>query len=208
MRLDRLSNALRLAEAGYDGYSMSNNARAAYDAGRMPLSKWTKESILSGLKEEYGDSLSSELYDYIKKLPLDFLRKYFLRRTEWHHTSSMYNATDFYGVDDNYLDDAEDTEVSIKQIETDYTKWKAIHDKSREEKKALKDSKGKFCYFKYLVWGGSMAHPVASEEESYGYVKGDWVYFADEFGNLTRGKKGLYSNGTEVLKYLEPKSKE
>lgn len=31
--------------AGYNGFSMSNNAVAAYEDGEKPLSKWTKADI-------------------------------------------------------------------------------------------------------------------------------------------------------------------
>lgn len=36
--------------AGYNGFSMSNNAVAAYEDGEKPLSKWTKANILIQLK--------------------------------------------------------------------------------------------------------------------------------------------------------------
>ncbi|MBQ7321351.1 MAG: hypothetical protein IJW99_04575 [Clostridia bacterium] len=32
---------------GYDGYSMSNNARDAYAGGEMPLSKWSRTDFCS-----------------------------------------------------------------------------------------------------------------------------------------------------------------
>lgn len=205
MMLKKLTEALQMVEAGYDGYSMSNNARAAYDAGMMPLSKWTKSDILDGIREEYN--IPEEVYAVIAKLPLGYLRDKFLETREWHHTSSMYNATDFYQIDSDFLDTDNTAEGMIDFLKQDYAEWKADYDKEKAKKKAVKDSKGDFCYFKYLVWGGSRAHPRAYEEESYGYVKGDWIYFADENGNLTGRKKGLYSNGTEVIKYLEPGEK-
>ena len=207
MMLKKLTEALQIVEAGYDGYSMSNNARAAYDAGMMPLSKWTKSDILDGIRAEYDKYLPDAVFEVIKKLPLGFLKDKFLETREWHHTSSMYNATDFYQIDADYLDIDNTAEGMIDFLKQDYAEWKADYDKERAKKKAVKDSKGDFCYFKYLVWGGSRAHPRAYNEESYGYVKGDWIYFADENGNLTGRKKGLYSNGTEVIKYLEPGEK-
>lgn len=205
--LERLTEALQMVEAGYYGYSMSNNAVDAYDAGMMPKSKWTKEAILDGIKAEYEKYIPDEVYAVISKLPLGYLRNKFLERKEWHHTSSWYNKTDFYGIDSDFLDTDTSAEGMIDFLKQDYAKWKEEYDKERAEKKAEKDSKGDFCYFKYLVWGGSRAHPRAYDEESYGYVKGDWIYFADENGNLTGRKKGFYSNGTEVIKYLEPGEK-
>lgn len=58
--------------AGYAGYSMSNNAIAAYDDYKMPLSR-AKDAL--GLKD-IGD----------------------VSPCEWHHTSSRYNQTNFYDL--------------------------------------------------------------------------------------------------------------
>lgn len=57
---------------GYNGFSMSNNAVAAYDEGKAPASK-------------------------IPGVPADLIKK-FCARDEWHHTSNRYNCTDFYDV--------------------------------------------------------------------------------------------------------------
>lgn len=38
--------------AGYSGYSMSNNAVAAYENGEKPLSKWKKADILEAVKTQ------------------------------------------------------------------------------------------------------------------------------------------------------------
>lgn len=38
--------------AGYNGYSMSNNAVAAYQDGEKPLSKWTKKEILNRIANQ------------------------------------------------------------------------------------------------------------------------------------------------------------
>ena len=71
---------------------MSNNAVAAYEDGKKPLSKWSKSKILDSL------CVSEEEKKKLKKYCLDTLRQYFLRYSEWHHTSSHYNCTDFYEV--------------------------------------------------------------------------------------------------------------
>lgn len=56
--------------AGYDGYSMSNNAVAAYDEGLLPASK-------------------------IKQVPTALIEQ-FVRYSEWHHSSKNYNRVKFY----------------------------------------------------------------------------------------------------------------
>lgn len=50
---------------GYDGYSMSNNARSAYDDGERPLSKWTKAAIMSEIKNH---DVSTEVMAALQKV--------------------------------------------------------------------------------------------------------------------------------------------
>lgn len=88
---------------GYDGYSMSNNARTAYDQGEMPKSKWTKQAIIDALTEEFTDELTQKALKLVTKSTLSCL----LERTSWHHTSSKYNRTDFYSVAHEFGDDAD-----------------------------------------------------------------------------------------------------
>ena len=81
--------------SGYYGYSMSNNAVAAYEDGEMPISKWTKSAILAAARE-----IDAEKADMLRRIPLFALKKHFLICTSWHHTSLMYNPTDFYSIDE------------------------------------------------------------------------------------------------------------
>lgn len=80
---------------GYDGYSMSNNARAAYAEGEHPLSKWSKKEILDAVIEINPDIDCS-------RLTLETLKDRFLTQSSWHHTSMFYNATGFYSIDEDY----------------------------------------------------------------------------------------------------------
>src|SRR5208282_2083316 len=63
--------------AGYDGWSMSNNARDAYAAGEMPASRI---AAATGLTTTEVRRLSSP--------------------SSWHHTSSKFNCTDFFTLDE------------------------------------------------------------------------------------------------------------
>ena len=86
--------------AGYaDDFSMSNNAIDAYARGLRPRSKWSKADIL--------DALPADARAYLKldQYPLEFLREYFLYPEEWHHTSKLYNKTEFYRPRINSIDD-------------------------------------------------------------------------------------------------------
>lgn len=77
--------------AGYDGYSMSNNARYAYGNGEKPLSKWTKKDIIAIVGQDVIDRNPQ-----LKALKLKELRAIFLTQDGWHHTSKFYNETNFY----------------------------------------------------------------------------------------------------------------
>lgn len=89
--------------AGYDGYSMSNNARAAYDDDRMPLSKWTKKAIIAFIDDNY-DVADSQLAS-LNKMTKSELVSDFLSWTEWHHTSMFYNCTDFYAINNEAVEE-------------------------------------------------------------------------------------------------------
>lgn len=82
--------------AGYYGYSMSNNAVQAYADGEKPLSKWTKKEILQRVAEVYGNELAEAVTSWTVKS----LKRVFLEKTSWHHTSKFYNQTDFYSFNE------------------------------------------------------------------------------------------------------------
>lgn len=64
--------------AGYDNFSMSNNARAAYASGEAPFSK---------------------LPARIRRLGRQTL-EYYVKPSSYHHTSAKYNCTDFYRIEE------------------------------------------------------------------------------------------------------------
>ena len=170
--------------SGYYNYSMSNNAVVAYDEGKKPRSKWDKGSLISALSEIYDNETASDL----KKFSAQVLRRVFLQRTEWHHTSSYYNETDFYEVYDGFkpchaLELCEETKKEI--------------DCEREEKKhSSKCSNMALC--KYLEWGGSRNHPKAVEKEGYCWIdsNNNWAYF-DGF------KKSTSARGFLIVKTFD-----
>ena len=87
--------------AGYKGFSMSNNAVAAYESGEKPLSKWTKTDILDAIENAVREeelTLNCSM-NSLRKVSAKILKKVCLNKTSWHHTSSRYNKTDFYSLD-------------------------------------------------------------------------------------------------------------
>ena len=83
------------SKGGYDGNSMSNRARRAYDSGQMPMSKWKKEDVLERM--EGIDELEPYM-DELRGLSEKTLKDNFLEKAAWHHSSKFFNKTDFYGV--------------------------------------------------------------------------------------------------------------
>lgn len=89
---------------GYDGYSMSWNARDAYANGEKPLSRWTKADFVD-MVAEYNPDID------ITKLNLTTLKKHFLFHASWHHTGMYYQKTDFYAIDDEYVEELTQDDV-------------------------------------------------------------------------------------------------
>ena len=74
-------------QKGYIGASMSANARAAYEAGEMPRSKWTKAAILGALRG-YCDEMDL-LYDpAVESETRAALFDRFIAYSSWHHTGA------------------------------------------------------------------------------------------------------------------------
>ncbi len=94
--------------AGYYGFKMSNNAVNAYNNGEKPLSRWTKQDILTELKE-------NNINGNFEKLTLSELKNG-LAYAGWHHTSSKYNKTDFFRVDYDYFEKLDVDEVIQNRV--------------------------------------------------------------------------------------------
>ena len=147
---------------GYVGYSMSINADNAYKNGEMPLSKWTKKDLLNVLESEYNIDTSN-----LKKYKLKTLKEYFLTKTSWHHTSSYFNETDFYGINEKMLTNIDYDRLN--ELEADNSK--------KEPKKELEKVK-----VTYGVWVGTRKHPKLDFETEYGIKCGNWIYL--EYGKI------------------------
>lgn len=84
--------------AGYNGWSMSNNAVQAYEDGEKPLSKWTKQAFIETIADMTGKD-EEEVKKALKPYAVSTLRSRLLGRSSWHHTSSYYNKTNFYNME-------------------------------------------------------------------------------------------------------------
>lgn len=136
--------------AGYDNYSMSNNAVAAYQTGEKPKSKWTKKEIIEELRNQTEDLKVG--INTLEKLPVSTLREIALVQSSWHHTSSHFNRTYFYMVDASRITE---------------------EDLIAEPKGVIGEIRVKAHY---LEWSGTRNHPKATDVEERGTIKGNWFY--------------------------------
>lgn len=171
--------------AGYNGFSMSNNAVAAYEDGERPLSKWTKADIFEIIEDEDREIKLKCSIDKLRKLPVKILKDVCLTYSSWHHTSSHYNKTDFYSLDVKAIENL--TDERIDELIVECKADKKTESKPLEEKWE--------CAF--LEWSGSRKHPVATEVIEEGVVKGDWFYRKDG------SKKKTTANGFRFIKRIQ-----
>lgn len=152
--------------AGYRGYSMSNNAVAAYANGEKPLSKWTKKEILEEVELCMIRHNCKFSFETMKKMPLGLMKDKLLVYSSWHHTSSHYNETNFYVFDEDYAARLTDKEI-LEMIKENKEISKKVNKKIETEEKWQ-------CSF--LEWSGSIKHPKATRIVEEGIIKGNWFY--------------------------------
>ena len=169
---------------GYSGSSMSNRAVEAYTEGRKPRNKWEKSDLICELNKIY----SSEQVEQLKKFSCEVLKRVFLSYSEWHHTSSYFNKTDFYEVYDGF-----EFHYAMNSCNEAKKELKA----EREEKKDNNKFNCK-AYCHYLTWEGTRKHPKAIDHQDYCYIDSNekWAYF-DGF------KKSTSSNGFFIIKTFD-----
>lgn len=144
--------------AGYaDDWSMSNNAIDAYDRGLRPRSKWGKADILDALPA------NARAYLQLDGYPLEFLREYFLVAEEWHHTSKLYNRTEFFRP---RLGSDSDTPEDVHDL---YLHWL-----QRQQKvQAAKTAAPRKAHVTYTHWIDKRHYRTITE---YALVRGPWIY--------------------------------
>jgi hypothetical protein len=152
-------------------YSMSVRAAQAYDEGEKPLSKWRKADILSAALKILSDSDLSEQekkdrYSYLEKLPLNRLKGYLIQ-SSWHHTSSKYNETNFYYLDEEVLTDEDPKNFY------DYEGNQEILDRLD---KTTKDDRHYYALVSYKEFGGTKRWTKVNTIETFAEIVGDWAY--------------------------------
>jgi hypothetical protein len=142
--------------AGYYGNSMSNNAMKAYQEGKKPVSRITKDDLL---KHGVNESIIFFKWYVNNKC----------HHCEWHHSSPKYNITYFYDIEEccNQLKKAD-----IDKLKTEYIEQV----KSKPNKRV--DEKPYYAKVQYSIstFKGKRIH-----FETYAIVYNNWAYVMDDY---------------------------
>lgn len=168
-------------DEGYIGHSKSYNAYNAENENKFPASIADKKlNVPSGAV------------------------KAILPKSEWHHTGSYYNKTDYYDID-LLLAVKNNDETALSYYEPDEIEdAKETYEKLKTYKKPKAESNKYIADVEWLSWSGTRNHPIATEHKVTDVEveeKGSFYYFNDEYGNKIKKKIG--SNGTYVKKKEE-----
>ena len=79
---------------------MSVRARAAYESGEMPMSKWTRGAIISAIKD-YCNAFDLAYNSDIESMTRAQLADTYLEYKSWHHTGRFARETEFFGLDED-----------------------------------------------------------------------------------------------------------
>lgn len=138
--------------SGYDGFSMSHNARAARRCGRMPA---------SALAAEIGHGATAAGVRAV------------LTSGEWHHTSSNFNRTKFYDLDLAAAYRADDTGPHVDTEEAEQIARAGLVAEIIAASKAAKQSGGggtvtviESARVDWVTWSGSRVHPRAEKHHA------------------------------------------
>ena len=168
--------------SGYSGWSMSRNAVAAYHDGEMPKSKWTKKAILAAL-EDYCDE-----YDLVFVEPKGTKAELFERFVEyksWHHTSKFCNCTDFYGLNE------EEIEESFEPMDEEQV---AARDAARAAERAREEAERA----ERIARRAAKLRAEAAWREERGYERGSVAHFMDVHPEAW--ERATSKNGNPIVK--------
>lgn len=131
--------------SGYDGYSMSNNARDAYAEDAVTLSGITAAWV----KRHSIPCTASALKTLIAEGSVT--------TTEYHHTSKHYNATDFFRP--------ESVKAQVESLGAERVA-EVVADAKARKVKASVVKVYENCHVEWLEWGGTRKRPYPIERSS------------------------------------------
>lgn len=171
---------------GYIEHSMSVRAYNAYEDGEKPLSKWTKKAVIDNVKKYASENNLHINLDKLNKISKKILFKKFLCYCGWHHTSKFFNETEFYGIDEDFVEELTDEKIDNLLILT-----------KQEKQKKQEDVKPVFYKVKYTKWvPNNFGKKVPVDVIDFGEIKGNWFYTSEGT------KKNIHSNGFEKIQEI------
>lgn len=178
-----LTNFKQLTEAGYAGFSKSNNAVEAESENKFPASIAAKK---------LGVSTAA-----IKAC---------IPTNEWHHYGTYYNEVYVYDITP-YLMLKNNEDMSEYYDEDEIQEFKNTYQEMKDMSKKIPTDEKKYkANVKYIEWGGSRKHPTATTI-NYNNItvieKGQFYTFI--LPDKTTVRKKIGSNGTEVTPMEEIK---
>ena len=166
-----------LNEAGYSGYSKSNNAIEAESENKFPASIAAKKLGVS------TEAIKNNI-----------------RTSEWHHYGSWYNEVYVYDITP-YLMLKNGEDMSEYYDEDEINEYKSIYKTMKEEsKKKNIDEKKYKANVEYIEWTGTRQRPKANIKKYDNITvieKGQFYTFMLPDGTSIRKK--IDSNGTYVI---------
>lgn len=160
---------------GYDAFSMSNNARAAYNDGAVPLS-----GITTAWVKAHGIGCAASALKLL-------IAEDVVTTTEYHHTSKHYNTTEFYRPEAVKAQVERLGDVRIAEVVA------AAKERRRAESSVTVHRN---CHVEWLEWGGTRSYPSAEEMHAEGatvVVKGQTATITLKGGHTFT--KRLSTNG-------------
>jgi len=141
---------------GYIGNSMSENAANAYDQGKKPFSRITKDDI-----QNFGINESITFFRW-------YTKKYCIP-CEWHHSSPKFNETDFFDIK-NCCKDFRKSD--IEKLKAEYKE----QNKSKPDKNI--DSKPYYAKVNFSI---STYTGKRKYFEVYAIIYKNWAYYYDDY---------------------------
>lgn len=122
-----------------------------------------------------------------------------MRPSEWHHTGSYYQETNYYDIRLLLAIKNSDEEVMSEYDDEDIAEAKTLLSSLKSWKKPEVTSKRYIGDMEWLTWSGTRKHPKAEEHRLNDIEveeRGSFYYFNDEHGRPI--KKKIDSNGTNL----------
>lgn len=169
----------KLCEAGYYGYSKSNNAKEAESENKFPATTAAKKL-----------GVTTEAI------------KTYIPTSEWHHYSSHYNKIYVYDITPYLMLKNNSNEIHEFYDEDEIEEYKNTYKLMKEfskQSKSIEEKKYK-ADVEYIEWSGTRNHPKANINHYSNITvieKGQYYTFILPNKSIVRKKIG--SNGTKVI---------